>query len=250
MNTKRRLAVSIGALVAPVLALGIQTGTASAHGWVTAPTSRQAQCAAGVVDCGQIKYEPQSVEGPKGLKSCSGGNAAFAELDDDNKGWEVTPVGQKFTFTWHHTARHATENWQYFIGDQKIAEFDGNHAQPPADVSQEVDFGSFTGRQKVLAVWNVADTANAFYACVDVNIGGTGGGDEGGNPGGGDGDGDGGETGEPGACAVPLWSTEAVYTGGDTVSYDGHTWRAKWWVQGDQPGTTGEWGVWEDLGTC
>ncbi|MYW12277.1 hypothetical protein GT034_28605, partial [Streptomyces sp. SID2563] len=30
----------------------------------------------------------------------------------------------------------------------------------------------------------------------------------------------------------------------------GHTWRAKWWVQGDKPGTTGEWGVWEDLGAC
>ncbi|MFD5785956.1 lytic polysaccharide monooxygenase [Streptomyces sp. NPDC127037] len=243
MNAQRRMAVSIGALVAPVLALGIQAGTASAHGWVTAPTSRQAQCAAGVVDCGQIKYEPQSVEGPKGLKSCSGGNAQYAELDDDSKGWQVTPVGKTFTFTWHHTARHATDGWQYFIGDQKIAEFAGNRAQPPADVSQEVDFGSFTGRQKVLAVWNVADTANAFYACVDVNIGGTGesgGGDDGGNPGGG----------EPGDCAVPLWSTEAVYTGGDTVSYDGHTWRAKWWVKGDKPGTTGEWGVWEDLGVC
>ncbi|MFB8089404.1 lytic polysaccharide monooxygenase [Streptomyces sp. NPDC055992] len=243
MNAQRRMAVSIGALVAPVLALGIQTGTASAHGWVTAPTSRQAQCASGVVDCGQIKYEPQSVEGPKGLKSCSGGNAQYAELDDDSKGWQVTPVGRTFTFTWHHTARHATDSWQYFIGDQKIAEFAGNRAQPPADVSQEVDFGSFTGRQKVLAVWNVADTANAFYACVDVNIGGTGesgGGDDGGNPGGG----------EPGDCAVPLWSTEAVYTGGDTVSYDGHTWRAKWWVKGDKPGTTGEWGVWEDLGVC
>ncbi|WP_329024793.1 MULTISPECIES: lytic polysaccharide monooxygenase [unclassified Streptomyces] len=249
MNAKRRMAVSIGALVAPVLALGVQAGIASAHGWVTAPTSRQAQCAAGVVDCGQIKYEPQSVEGPKGLKSCSGGNAAFAELDDDSKGWQVTPVGRTYTFTWHHTARHATDNWQYFIGDQKIAEFAGNHAQPPADVSQEVDFGSFTGRQKVLAVWNVADTANAFYACVDVNIGSTGenGGGDGGNPGGGDGDGDGGD---PGDCAVPLWSTEAVYTGGDTVSYDGHTWRAKWWVKGDKPGTTGEWGVWEDLGVC
>jgi predicted carbohydrate-binding protein with CBM5 and CBM33 domain len=24
----------------------------------------------------------------------------------------------------------------------------------------------------VLAVWNIADTANAFYACIDVNIGG------------------------------------------------------------------------------
>ncbi|PZT74823.1 MULTISPECIES: lytic polysaccharide monooxygenase [unclassified Streptomyces] len=249
MNSKRRMALSIGALVAPALALGIQAGTASAHGWVSAPSSRQAQCADGVVDCGQIKYEPQSVEGPKGLKSCSGGNAAYAELDDDNRGWKVTPVGKTFTFTWHHTARHATANWQYFIGDTKIAEFSGNNAQPPVDVSQQVDFGNFTGKQKVLAVWNVADTGNAFYACVDVNIGGgnTGGGD-GGNTGGGDGGNTGG--GDTGTCDAPAWSTEAVYTGGNTVSYEGHNWRAKWWVQGDQPGAGGEWGVWEDLGAC
>jgi predicted carbohydrate-binding protein with CBM5 and CBM33 domain len=33
----------------------------------------------------------------------------------------------------------------------------------------------FTGRQTVLARWNIADTVNAFYSCVDVNIGGGGG---------------------------------------------------------------------------
>ncbi|MFF6994595.1 lytic polysaccharide monooxygenase [Streptomyces sp. NPDC008313] len=241
MNTKRRMAAGIGALLAPLLAVGLPAGSASAHGWVTLPTSRQQQCAEGVVDCGQIKYEPQSVEGPKGLHSCSGGHAEYAELDDDSKPWRVTPVGASATFTWHNTARHSTASWQYFIGGQKIAEFDGHNAQPAADVSHQVDFGGFTGRQKVLAVWNVADTSNAFYSCVDVNIGGSG--DGGGGGGGGDDD-------DPGACAAPVWSATSVYTGGDSVSYDGHTWRAKWWVTGDRPGTTGEWGVWEDLGAC
>lgn len=46
------------------------------------------------------------------------------------------------------------------------------------------------------------------------------------------------------------WSSGAVYTAGDLVSWDGHTWRAKWWTTGEEPGTTGQWGVWEDLGTC
>ncbi|MBQ0953196.1 MULTISPECIES: lytic polysaccharide monooxygenase [Streptomyces] len=239
MRTKRRVAFAVGALVAPLLAVSLPASTASAHGWVTSPGSRQDQCAAGIVDCGQIKYEPQSVEGPKGLSSCSGGNSQFAELDDDGKGWRVTPVGTTHTFTWHHTARHATANWQYFIGSQKIAEFDGHRAQPAPDVSHQVNFGGFTGRQKVLAVWNVADTGNAFYSCIDVNIGGSGGGD-----GGGGGDGD------PGACDAPGWSAGSVYSGGDTVSFGGHTWRAKWWVTGEEPGTTGEWGVWEDLGAC
>ncbi|PPS89706.1 Chitinase A [Streptomyces sp. MH60] len=100
-----------------------------------------------------------------------------------------------------------------------------------------MNFGGFTGRQKVLAVWNVADTGNAFYSCIDVNIGGSGGGD-------GDGEGD------PGACDGPAWNAGSVYSGGDTVSHGGHDWRAKWWVTGEEPGTTGEWGVWEDLGAC
>ncbi|ARP73744.1 chitinase [Streptomyces sp. MUSC 125] len=230
------MAAAIGVLVAPLVAISLPAGTAYAHGWVTSPASRQDQCATGVVNCGEIKYEPQSVEGPKGLHSCSGGNAQFAELDDDSKGWHVAPVNSTQTFTWHFTARHATANWQYFIGDKKIAEFDGHGAQPPAEVSQQVNFGGFTGRQKVLAVWNIADTANAFYSCIDVNIGGTGDGGGGGNT--------------PGSCTTPLWDPESTYTGGDTVSYEDHNWRAKWWTTGEEPGTTGEWGVWEDLGAC
>lgn len=243
MNSKRRTAVAIGALVAPLLAVSLPASSASAHGWVTSPGSRQEQCAKGVVSCGEIKYEPQSVEGPQGLRSCSGGNAQFAELDDDSKPWQVTPVGTSHTFTWHFTARHATANWQYFIGDRKIAEFDGRRAQPPADLSHQVNFGGFTGRQKVLAVWNVADTPNAFYSCIDVNIGGSGGGGGGGGNGGGGG-------GTPDTCTAPDWAADKVYTGGNTVTYGGHTWRAKWWVTGEQPGSTGQWGAWEDLGAC
>ncbi|GAA5194069.1 hypothetical protein GCM10023322_57560 [Rugosimonospora acidiphila] len=48
--------------------------------------------------------------------------------------------------------------------------------QPPASVAHTVSLGGFTGRQTILAVWNIADTANAFYSCIDVQIGGGGGG--------------------------------------------------------------------------
>ncbi|MET9476015.1 carbohydrate-binding protein [Streptomyces sp. NBC_00562] len=53
-----------------------------------------------------------------------------------------------------------------------------------------------------------------------------------------------------GSCTVAAWSSSAVYTAGNTVSYGGHTWKAKWWTQNETPGTTGEWGVWQDLGAC
>ena len=41
-----------------------------------------------------------------------------------------------------------------------------------------------------------------------------------------------------------------AYNGGAVVSYNGHKWTAKWWTQGEEPGTTGEWGVWVDNGAC
>ncbi|SFW79667.1 lytic polysaccharide monooxygenase auxiliary activity family 9 protein [Amycolatopsis australiensis] len=169
MNRKLAAAAA-GALLAPVLVVANPAGIASAHGYVNSPASRQAQCAQHTVPCGSVQYEPQSVEGPKGLKSCNGGLARFAELNDDSKGWHATPVGRTVTFTWTFTARHRTANYEYYIGNQKIADISGNNQQPPSTVSHQVNLGSHTGRQKVLAVWNIADTANAFYSCIDLQV--------------------------------------------------------------------------------
>ncbi|MEU9254569.1 glycoside hydrolase family 19 protein [Streptomyces sp. NPDC048270] len=57
----------------------------------------------------------------------------------------------------------------------------------------------------------------------------------------------------PAAAAAPCagaWASSAVYTGGMSASHNGRNWQAKWWTQGETPGTTGEWGVWADQGTC
>ncbi|MEI5098158.1 lytic polysaccharide monooxygenase [Streptomyces sp. PmtG] len=170
MRTPRGLALALVLGLAPLITVSLPADTAQAHGWVTSPASRQDQCFNGSLECGPIKWEPDAVEGPKGLKSCSGGNAQFADLDDGTKGWAVHSVTPSTTFTWQLTAQHSTTTWQYFVGSQKVAEFDQGGAQPPRFVRHHVDFGGLRGQHKVLAVWNIADTANAFYACVDVNI--------------------------------------------------------------------------------
>jgi hexosaminidase len=54
----------------------------------------------------------------------------------------------------------------------------------------------------------------------------------------------------PGPCAQPAWERSKVYTGGNVVSHNGHKWTAQWWTQGEEPGTTGQWGVWRDNGVC
>ncbi|MEV0681478.1 lytic polysaccharide monooxygenase auxiliary activity family 9 protein [Actinosynnema sp. NPDC050436] len=171
MALRRRIAaLAAGVLAAPLLVVALPTSQAFAHGYVSSPPSRQAQCAKGTVSCGSIKYEPQSVEGPKGLRSCNGGVAGFADLNNDSKGWKVTNVGQTVTFNWVFTARHRTSNYEYYIGGKRVGFVDGKMQQPPASVSHTINLGGVTGKQKVLAIWNIGDTSNAFYACIDVNV--------------------------------------------------------------------------------
>jgi chitin-binding protein len=217
MSLKRKLVLfATAATIAPLGLVVLPAATANAHGYISSPPSRQAQCAQGTVSCGDIKWEPQSVEGPKGLRSCNGGVARFAELNDDSKPWRATSVGSTVTFTWTFTARHSTSNFQYFLGNTKIAEFSGNNQQPPPTLSHTVNLGGASGRQKLLAVWNIADTPNAFYSCVDLQIGG-------------------GSPSEPPPSEEPpptqppasgTWASGTYYAAGSQVTYNGTTYRA------------------------
>ncbi|MET0418074.1 MAG: lytic polysaccharide monooxygenase auxiliary activity family 9 protein, partial [Actinoplanes sp.] len=167
----------------PLVALGVTVGStlavaspAMAHGYVSSPPSRQALCASGAVaNCGAIQFEPQSVEGPKGLRSCDGGIAGFSVLADESRNWPARSVGTSVTFNWVLTARHRTTTWEYFIDGAKVASFDDGGAQPNATVTHNVNLSKFPGKRKVLAIWNIADTPMAFYNCIDLNVGGGGG---------------------------------------------------------------------------
>nr|MDT0657180.1 lytic polysaccharide monooxygenase [Micromonospora sp. DSM 115978] len=219
----------------PVLSAGAILGTllvatpAQAHGYILSPPSRQAMCAQGrVANCGPIIYEPQSVEGPKGQRNCHGGLSRFAILNDNSVNWPATSVGNSVTFNWTLTARHSTSTWEYFIGGSRIAVFDDGGRQPNATVSHNVNLGGRTGRQTVLAIWNIADTAMAFYSCVDVQIGG--GGNPPPNP----------TTPPPNPTTPPppnpttppppqggTWSAGTAYAVGATVTYGGASYRCR-----------------------
>ena len=47
-----------------------------------------------------------------------------------------------------------------------------------------------------------------------------------------------------------MWNATTAYTGNTVVQHAGRRYRAKWWTQGENPTTTGQWGVWEDQGAC
>ena len=48
----------------------------------------------------------------------------------------------------------------------------------------------------------------------------------------------------PPVDSVNLWDQAAVYNTGDVVTHNGKEWTAQWWTKGEEPGTTGDWGVW------
>jgi predicted carbohydrate-binding protein with CBM5 and CBM33 domain len=168
-------------IVLPLLAVGALIGSlvvavspADAHGYVSSPLSRQAMCAQGRVPastCGDIIWEPQSVEAPKGSLLCNGGGSRFAVLNDNSIAWPTTSVGNTVTFTWTFTAFHRTTDFEYFVGNTRIAVFSGNDSPPPQGLTHTFSLGGRTGRITVLARWNIADTVNAFYSCVDLQVG-------------------------------------------------------------------------------
>ncbi|MCX4581940.1 lytic polysaccharide monooxygenase [Streptomyces sp. NBC_01481] len=193
---KKISAAVVGLAVAGTTVLA--TGSASSHGYTDSPISRQKLCAnRTVADCGEIIYEPQSVEGPKGFPAagpadgtiCAGGNSRFSQLDDPRGGtWPTTKVsaGQNYTFRWQFTAMHATTDFKYYVTKngwnpgQKLtrASLDSqpfltipyNGQRPPSTLSHSGTLPSKSGRHLILAVWTVHDTGNAFYACSDVQF--------------------------------------------------------------------------------
>ncbi|MDI9889017.1 lytic polysaccharide monooxygenase [Streptomyces sp. HNM0645] len=191
----------IGAAVVGLTVAGatlLSTGSAGSHGYTDSPISRQKLCANGTVgSCGEIQWEPQSVEGPKGFpgagpadgRICAGGNSRFAQLDDPRGGtWPTTRVssGQNHTFRWQFTAMHATTDFRYYItrngwnpgqpltraalDPQPFLTIPYHGRRPPGTLSHSGTLPSKSGRHLILAVWTIADTPNAFYACSDVQF--------------------------------------------------------------------------------
>ncbi|GHF03138.1 lytic polysaccharide monooxygenase auxiliary activity family 9 protein [Streptomyces spiralis] len=201
MRTKAKLyAAVLGLTTAGAFVLS--TGGASSHGYTDLPISRQKLCANGTVtNCGDIQWEPQSVEGPKGFPAagpadgriCSGNNTRFAQLDSPRTpsggAWPTTKVtgGQSYTFRWQFTARHATTDFKYYVTrqgwnqDHALTRSDLNTTpfltvpyggkQPPSTLSHSGTLPTgLSGHHVILAVWTIADTGNAFYACSDVTF--------------------------------------------------------------------------------
>lgn len=174
---------------------------ASAHGFVgddsgNPSTTLQTRAALKAnADLGAIQWEPQSIEAPKGFPAAgpkdgqlaSAGDSRALNLDEQTADrWVKNTVESgDVTVNWKFTAPHMTSQWRYFMttegwdpndrldrGDLELIEtieHDGSAASNNSshDVTIPEDR---EGYHVIYAVWDVADTANAFYNVIDVDV--------------------------------------------------------------------------------
>jgi chitinase len=50
---------------------------------------------------------------------------------------------------------------------------------------------------------------------------------------------------DPAPVTTGTWDQSTIYNSGDTVAYNGKTYKAGWWTQGESPELSGQWGVWK-----
>lgn len=184
-----------GIIAASALLLGGAT-VANAHGYVSEPYSRANACKLGLnKDCGAVQYEPQSLEAPKGFpaigpadgKLPSAGGQFGGILDQQTTTrWyknKLNTGAQKFT--WTYTAPHATSQWRYYMTKpgwpqnapltraalDLIGTVNHNGSAASTNLTHTVNIPTNrSGYHVIYAVWDVADTTNAFYNAIDVDV--------------------------------------------------------------------------------
>lgn len=189
--------------------IGMATN-ASAHGYVSSPPSRAYQSQldaqslswdAGLAAFGNVISQPQGLEAPKGYPTLGpldgsiasangvldGGNIGSNKLDIQNSSqWTKQEIKTGInSFTWTYTATHPSTKWHYYMTKkgwdvnaplnrdemELIGTIQHDGSQAENNPTHKVDVPTDrSGYNVILAVWDVADTPNAFYQVIDVNV--------------------------------------------------------------------------------
>lgn len=190
-----------------IFVLWFQVENAEAHGYIKSPESRSYKASLekqtlgytlAFEKYGSVINSPQSVEGAKGFPAggpadgkIASGNGGSGQIDfvldqQSSTRWnKVNMTGGIQSFTWYYTAPHATSKWHYYITKKDwdpnkplsrsdlepltVVPHDGSAASN--NLTHQVDVPTDrNGYHIILGVWDVADTANAFYQVIDVNL--------------------------------------------------------------------------------
>ncbi|MEO3939526.1 lytic polysaccharide monooxygenase [Paenarthrobacter nicotinovorans] len=197
--------MKIGTCALLVGAIGLGgAAAANAHGYVGNEKSDVLSRALmpGNTNLGPVQYEPQSIEGPKGFtldpatggpadgKIASAGTSLAANLDQQSPDrWKENQaaIGSTIKIGWKYTAAHKTSEWRYYITKtgwdqnspltraqlQPLATIKHDGSAAPQNTAHEIKLpAGHTGDHVIVAVWDIADTTNAFYNIIDLHISG------------------------------------------------------------------------------
>ena len=194
----------------PVVAIGLaMSPQVFSHGYVSAIENGIAEARGTLckfpastgeknTGCGSVQWEPQSIEGPEGFPQggpvdgqiASAGLTQFSPLNEQTADrWVKRPITSGMqNFEWTFTANHVTRDWKYYITkpdwnpNQALTRdsldltpfcvVNGNMEKPPKLMSHQCQVPERSGYQVILAVWDVGDTAAAFYNVIDVEFSG------------------------------------------------------------------------------
>lgn len=195
-------------------------------------------------------------------KLCSAGREKYKGFDLARADWPAQTISPdangNYEFVYRATAPHSTLYFRFYVtknGYDPTQPLAWSHLEdtPFCTITNvTLQNGRYrmtcplptgkSGRHLIYNIWQRSDSPEAFYACSDVIFGqsnitptppatAT-------------------ATQPPSGCTAPAWNPTTIYVQGNEVKHNGRQWRAKWWTQGEEPGTTGQWGVWLDLGPC
>jgi chitin-binding protein len=203
MTSSSKLGItSVGAAAIAVAGLLVAPAPAAfAHGFVGGTASSLVSRAAWTAnaDRGAVQFEPQSLEGPKGFPAggpadgqlASAGGLFGGDLDEQTDARWAKNVVQPgpVQVAWSLTAPHRTAEWRYYITKQGwdpndelersdlelLTSFAGGGDIPTVPTVHTLNIPSdHTGYHVIYAVWDIADTQNAFYNTIDIDIRGGG----------------------------------------------------------------------------
>lgn len=180
------------------------------HGYVTNPPSRSVNCHSGDnLECGPAKWDPMSFESRKNFPHAGppdgtiAGADKYDELDEAEPGrwyfkdYAITQQDDGsyvIPVWWYLTAKHRTTKFALYLPKGEVNEskalerddFDMENVcqdislQGAMPIKQEYGFYCVVPQNVVepllnkkivlLSVWDIADTANAFYQAIDTRL--------------------------------------------------------------------------------
>lgn len=121
-------------------------------------------------------------------KLCSGNNPSFSGLDLLRSDWQATSISPAadgtYEFVFRGKAPHATKDWIFYISREgwtptqplrwsDLTEFCrlGNVPLNNGNYYLRCPLPQGNGRRVIYNVWQRSDSTEAFYTCIDVNLG-------------------------------------------------------------------------------